>query len=31
MPAAVNEFINTNSFVAVADIQNRILNEYIAD
>ena len=31
MPAAVKEFANTNSFVAVADIQNRILNEYIAD
>lgn len=31
MPAAVKEFLNTNSFVAVADIQNRILNEYIAD
>jgi predicted AAA+ superfamily ATPase len=31
MPAAVKEFINTNSFVAVADIQNRILNEYVAD
>ena len=31
MPAAVKEFINTNSFVAVADVQNRILNEYIAD
>ena len=31
MPAAVKEFINTNSFVAAADIQNRILNEYIAD
>ncbi|GHT29030.1 ATPase [Bacteroidia bacterium] len=31
MPAAVKEFIGTNSFVAVADIQNRILNEYIAD
>lgn len=31
MPAAIKEFINTNSFVAVADIQNRILNEYIAD
>jgi predicted AAA+ superfamily ATPase len=31
MPAAVKEFINTNSFVAVSDIQNRILNEYIAD
>jgi len=31
MPAAVKEFINTNSFVAAADIQNKILNEYIAD
>jgi predicted AAA+ superfamily ATPase len=31
MPAAVKEFIKTHSFVAVADIQNRILNEYIAD
>ena len=31
MPAAVKEFINTNSFVSVADVQNRILNEYIAD
>ncbi|GAP71256.1 ATPase [Candidatus Symbiothrix dinenymphae] len=31
MPAAVKEFIATNSFVAVADIQNRVLNEYIAD
>ena len=31
MPAAVKEFINTGSFAAVADIQNRILNEYIAD
>lgn len=31
MPAAVNEYITTKSFVAVADIQNRILNEYIAD
>ena len=31
MPAAVREFVNTNSFVAVADIQNRILNDYIAD
>jgi predicted AAA+ superfamily ATPase len=31
MPAAVKEFIATDSFVAVADIQNRILNEYIAD
>ena len=31
MPAAVREFVDTGSFVAVADIQNRILNEYIAD
>ena len=31
MPAAVKEFINTRHFVAVADIQNRILNKYIAD
>jgi predicted AAA+ superfamily ATPase len=31
MPAAVKEYINTKSFVAVADIQNRIVNEYIAD
>ena len=31
MPAAVKEFACTSSFVAVADIQNRIVNEYIAD
>lgn len=31
MPAAVKEFAANGSFVAVADIQNRILNEYIAD
>ncbi|MDR2814667.1 MAG: ATP-binding protein [Prevotellaceae bacterium] len=31
MPAAVREFASSGSFVAVADIQNRILNEYIAD
>lgn len=31
MPAAVREYIHSNSFVMVADIQNRILNEYIAD
>lgn len=31
MPAAVNEFVATGSFVAAADIQNRVLNEYIAD
>jgi predicted AAA+ superfamily ATPase len=31
MPAAIKEFVNTGSYVVVADIQNRILNEYIAD
>jgi len=31
MPAAVKEFRDTNSFMAAVDIQNRILNEYIAD
>ncbi|MCL2727172.1 MAG: ATP-binding protein [Bacteroidales bacterium] len=31
MPAAVAEFVTSNSFVSVADVQNRILNEYIAD
>ncbi|MDR1500567.1 MAG: ATP-binding protein [Tannerellaceae bacterium] len=31
MPAAVEAFIDTNSFLPSADIQNRILNEYIAD
>ena len=31
MPAPVKEFVNSDSFVAAADIQNRILNEYIAD
>jgi len=31
MPAAVKEYLHTHSFVAVADVQNRILNEYIAD
>lgn len=31
MPAAIREFVGAGSFVAVADIQNRILNEYIAD
>ncbi|MDR3365898.1 MAG: DUF4143 domain-containing protein [Prevotellaceae bacterium] len=31
MPAAVREFVGAGSFVAAADIQNRILNEYIAD
>ncbi|MFR9592504.1 MAG: ATP-binding protein [Rikenellaceae bacterium] len=31
MPAAVNEFIASGSYLAANDIQNRILNEYIAD
>ena len=31
MPASVKAFIDNNSFVAAADIQNRVLNEYIAD
>jgi predicted AAA+ superfamily ATPase len=31
MPAAVREFVGSGSFVAAADIQNRVLNEYIAD
>ncbi len=31
MPAAVREFVETDSFVAAADIHNRILREYIAD
>ena len=31
MPASVKEFVQSASFVAAADIQNRILNEYIAD
>ena len=31
MPAAIKEFIGTQSFVAVSDILNRILKEYIAD
>ncbi len=31
MPAAISEFISTNSYLAANDIQNRILNEYIAD
>jgi len=31
MPAAVKEFVTSGSFVAVADIQNRILKEYVAD
>jgi hypothetical protein len=31
MPAAVNDFIETGSFLTVKDVQGRILNEYIAD
>ncbi|MEI6276478.1 MAG: ATP-binding protein [Prolixibacteraceae bacterium] len=31
MPAAVQEFINTGSFLTVKDLQGRVLNEYIAD
>ena len=31
MPASINEYLLSGSYVAVADIQNRILNEYIAD
>ena len=31
MPAVVNDFIETGSFLTVKDVQGRILNEYIAD
>lgn len=31
MPAAVQEFVTSRSFVEVADLQRRILNEYVAD
>ena len=31
MPAAIKEFVDTDSFLTVKDIQGRILNEYIAD
>lgn len=31
MPASVKEFVQSSSFVAAADIHNRILNEYIVD
>ncbi len=31
MPAAVNEFISTKKLIGVADIQNKILNDYLAD
>lgn len=31
MPACVKEFVNTQSYLTVNDVQGRILNEYIAD
>ncbi|MDR2556391.1 MAG: DUF4143 domain-containing protein, partial [Bacteroidales bacterium] len=31
MPAVVNNYIETNSFLSIKDIQGKILNEYIAD
>jgi uncharacterized protein len=31
MPAVVNDFMETGSFLTVKDVQGRILNEYIAD
>jgi len=31
MPRAVVEFINTASFLTVPDVQNKIMNDYIAD
>jgi predicted AAA+ superfamily ATPase len=31
MPAAVKTFIETDSFLSVQQVQNRIINEYIAD
>lgn len=31
MPAAVSEFIKTSKLVVIPDIQNKILNDYIAD
>ena len=31
MPRAVREYLETNSFIPVNDIQRRILNDYIAD
>ena len=31
MPAAVVEYLQTNSFISVQQIQNNILNQYIAD
>jgi len=31
MPAAINEYLRTNSLVNVPDVQSKILNDYIAD
>lgn len=31
MPAVVNEYLNSHSFIEVAELQRRILNEYVAD
>lgn len=31
MPAAVNEFVATKKLIGVSDIQNKILNDYLAD
>lgn len=31
MPGVVNEYIRTNSMVGIGELQNRILNEYVAD
>ena len=31
MPAAINEFLRTKSLVTVPDVQNKIMNDYIAD
>ena len=31
MPAVVEEYVQSNSIVRIADIQQRILNEYVAD
>jgi predicted AAA+ superfamily ATPase len=31
MPAVINEYIRTKSLVTVPDIQNKIMNDYIAD
>ena len=31
MPASILEYVNTGSFVMVPEVQNRIMNDYIAD